>query len=61
MSRIKELLPDMRIESMPSEIADAKEAIAFALLANETLSGRAGSLPSITGAHQPTLLGEIAL
>jgi len=46
---------------MPSEIADAKEAIAFALLANETLSGRAGSLPSITGAHQPTLLGEIAL
>lgn len=39
---------------------DAKEALAFALLANETLLGNPSSLPSVTGAARSVLLGTIA-
>jgi anhydro-N-acetylmuramic acid kinase len=38
---------------------DAKEAVAFALLGYLTLRGRAGNLPSVTGAAHPALLGSI--
>jgi anhydro-N-acetylmuramic acid kinase len=60
MRRISELLPDLKTETLPSPLADAKEAIAFAVLANETLSGRSGSLATVTGALRPEALGEIA-
>jgi anhydro-N-acetylmuramic acid kinase len=40
---------------------EAKEAIAFAVLANETLFGRPGNLPSVTGAAGPRVLGKISL
>ena len=40
---------------------DAKEAVAFAVLANETLFGRAGNLPGATGAAGPRVLGKIVL
>jgi anhydro-N-acetylmuramic acid kinase len=40
--------------------ADAKEAIAFAVLAHATLRGRAAGLPSVTGARGPRVLGAIA-
>lgn len=39
--------------------ADAKEAIAFAVLAYETAHARPGNLPSVTGAHGPRVLGAI--
>jgi anhydro-N-acetylmuramic acid kinase len=61
MRRIAERLPELPVEVMPAELADAKEAVAFALLANETLSGRAGNIPSVTGARRAAVLGEIAL
>jgi anhydro-N-acetylmuramic acid kinase len=61
MKRITELLPELQIETLPKDISDAKEAIAFALLANETLSGRPGNIISVTGAAYPVVLGEIAL
>ncbi|MCM3792037.1 MULTISPECIES: anhydro-N-acetylmuramic acid kinase AnmK [Priestia] len=39
--------------------SEAKEAVAFALLANETLSGYASNVPSATGALSPVILGNI--
>lgn len=61
MRRIAQRMPELPVELMSAELADAKEAVAFALLANETLSGRAGSIPSVTGARRGAVLGEIAL
>ena len=40
---------------------DAKEAIAFAVLANEAVAGRPGNCPAATGAGRPTVLGKICL
>lgn len=41
--------------------SDAKEAICFALLANETLAARQSNIPSATGARKPVILGKICL
>ncbi|MGH7724126.1 MAG: anhydro-N-acetylmuramic acid kinase [Candidatus Eiseniibacteriota bacterium] len=40
---------------------DAKEAVAFAVLAFESLNGRPGNLPGVTGAARPLVLGSITL
>lgn len=40
---------------------EAKEAICFAVLANETMAGNPGNVPSATGASGPTILGKICL
>ena len=40
--------------------SDAKEAIAFAVLAYETAHGRPGTLPATTGAARPAVLGLLA-
>ena len=39
---------------------DAKEAICFAILANETVHGNAANLPRVTGARRPVVLGVVA-
>ena len=44
------------VSSIPG---DAKEAVAFALLAHETLAGRPGSVASCTGAEGARVLGKI--
>lgn len=41
--------------------AKAKEALAFAFLAHETLKGRVSNVPNVTGAHKACLLGKISL
>lgn len=41
--------------------SDAKEAICFAVLANETLAGNSSNIPRVTGALKTTILGKICL
>ena len=60
MQRLEELLPDLDIKTS-AELGidpDAKEAIAFAVLAYEFVRGRPGHLPSATGARRAVLLGK---
>lgn len=40
---------------------DSKEAICFAVLANETISGNPANIPKVTGASKETILGKICL
>jgi anhydro-N-acetylmuramic acid kinase len=59
---LKERLAGFRVErsdamNLP---ADAKEAVAFALLGYETLRERAANVPRVTGASRPVVLGAIA-
>jgi hypothetical protein len=60
MQRLAELLPDLDIKTSADFgiDPDAKEAIAFAVLAYELVRGRPGNLPSATGARNAVLLGK---
>jgi anhydro-N-acetylmuramic acid kinase len=62
LRRIAARLPEARVE--PSDVvgldADAKEAIAFAVLGYETLRERAANVPRVTGASRAVPLGAIA-
>lgn len=62
ITRLRELLPELAVKrsddwGLP---ADAKEAIAFALLADRTMCGLPGNLPSVTGARRAVVLGRLA-
>jgi anhydro-N-acetylmuramic acid kinase len=60
MRRLGLLLRGLKVKSSaPLGIdPDAKEAIAFAVLAWEFVEGRPGNLPSVTGARRAVLLGK---
>jgi len=61
MARLRDLLPAMNVESSAAcgIDPDAKEAMAFAILAHERIRGRAANLPSATGARRAVLLGKV--
>ena len=40
--------------------SDAKEAVAFALMADCCLRGKANTLPSVTGAQHPAVMGQVS-
>jgi anhydro-N-acetylmuramic acid kinase len=48
------------VEVPPAPWPDAKEAVAFALLADETARGRPGNLPRATGARRAVVLGKLS-
>jgi anhydro-N-acetylmuramic acid kinase len=59
--RLEELLPQLQVElsdayGLP---VDAKEAVAFAVLADRTLHGLPGNLPAVTGARRAVVLGKL--
>ena len=41
--------------------SDAKEAIAFALMADCCVREQANTLPSVTGAHRPAVMGKVSV
>ncbi|MCB1552345.1 MAG: anhydro-N-acetylmuramic acid kinase [Xanthomonadales bacterium] len=61
MQALAKALPETRVESTSAHglNPDAVEAAGFAWLARETLAGRPGNLPSVTGARGPRVLGCI--
>jgi anhydro-N-acetylmuramic acid kinase len=63
MAHLRETLAPVPVETSAALGVDpeAKEAIAFAVLANETLFGHPGNVPSVTGAAGPRVLGKISL
>ncbi len=60
IQRLSEVLVNTVVEPVDNSgiSGDAKEAIAFAILANESLHGQAGNLPSATGASVRKILGK---
>jgi anhydro-N-acetylmuramic acid kinase len=61
LERIAARLPQARVESTAAHGLDPDfvEAMAFAWLARETLAGRPGNLPAVTGARGPRVLGVV--
>ena len=60
---LQEYLPEVRVQ-IQEDLgldSDAKEAVAFALLANEALFGVCNNAPSATGAKHPVVMGRINL
>jgi anhydro-N-acetylmuramic acid kinase len=60
MRRLKELIPAQELKTSADYgiHPDAKEAIAFAVLAYHFIERRPGNLPSATGARRAVLLGR---
>jgi anhydro-N-acetylmuramic acid kinase len=62
MAQLSALLPEIAV--LPSSRlkvpTDAKEALAFAILAYETFHRRPSNLPTATGARGPAILGKIS-
>ncbi|MGH9647273.1 MAG: anhydro-N-acetylmuramic acid kinase, partial [Bryobacteraceae bacterium] len=60
MERLAQLLPDHTLKTSADfgVDVDAKEAIAFAVLAYESFHGRPGNIPSATGAQRRVILGK---
>ncbi len=64
MRMIQERLSPLKLKLKPSDDfgipSEAKEAIAFALLAYQTWHRQPGNIPSATGAKRAAILGKIS-
>lgn len=63
LAQIKECLPGCKVminEDMGLD-SNAKEAVAFAVLANEFCHGVANNAPKATGAEHPVIMGKLTL
>jgi anhydro-N-acetylmuramic acid kinase len=63
MEQLRAAIPELSIKESDEYglPAAAKEAVSFAVLANETIHGIPNNLPSVTGAARPVILGAITL
>lgn len=63
MRRLRELMATTRIQTSDALgiPVDAKEAIGFAILANESIHEHPGNIPAVTGARRAAVLGKICL
>jgi len=61
MGLLQNGLPEFEVQPIDAlgVSAEAKEALCFAVLANETVTGRPGNLPAATGARQAVILGKV--
>ncbi len=61
MEQLRAAIPELSIKESDEYglPAHAKEAVAIAILANETMLGMANNLPAATGASRPVVLGSI--
>ncbi|HNZ48730.1 MAG TPA: anhydro-N-acetylmuramic acid kinase [Candidatus Hydrogenedentes bacterium] len=61
MTRLQQELPEMKIfiSDRVGISYDAREAIAFAILGNETIFGTPANVPQATGASESVVLGKI--
>lgn len=62
---ISEEMAELGIETFTQEQiglnSDAKEAVAFAVLADRTIAGKENVLPGVTGAKRASVMGKISL
>jgi len=63
LNELKERLPKITVmtQEETGRNSDSKEAVAFAILANEAVFGNVGNLPQVTGAECSKVLGKISL
>ena len=64
LKELKELLGEHKVAIFQSEngiSADAKEAVAFAVLAHERINNAPTNLPGVTGAKKRTTLGKVSI
>jgi anhydro-N-acetylmuramic acid kinase len=63
MAQLQALLPELSFSTVADHgiNVDAKEAVAFAILAYESFHRRPANLPSATGARHPAILGKLSL
>jgi anhydro-N-acetylmuramic acid kinase len=63
MRALKELFHPIPVKTMETVgfSSDAKEAVCFAVLANETISETPSNVPRVTGAKKTVVLGKICL
>lgn len=65
VTKIRERMEPLGMEVLTQENigfnSDAKEAVAFAILADCTIAGKYNNMPSVTGASKPVVMGKISL